>query len=84
MLLKTGDIKISSLQLFLELGKQFDQEFKKLLQDQSQGKKHNPNHAHTQGKGQIEEHLLVDDHGIGAISKTVQVKIGGFLTNLMC
>lgn len=32
----------------------------------------------------IEKSLLVDDHEIGAIDKEMQIKIGGFLTNLMC
>jgi hypothetical protein len=32
----------------------------------------------------IEKSLLVDDHEIGAISKEMQIKIGGFLSNLMC
>ena len=28
--------------------------------------------------------MLVDDHNIGAISEQMQVKIGAYLTNLMC
>jgi hypothetical protein len=32
----------------------------------------------------IEKSLLVDDHEIGALSKEMQIKIGGFLSNLMC
>jgi hypothetical protein len=32
----------------------------------------------------IEKQLLVDDHEIGAIPRDMQIKIGGFLCNLMC
>ena len=64
------DSKIPSLQLFQELGKLFDQELK-----ESMGKSKKVN---------IEKSLLVDDHEIGALSKEIQIKIGGFLSNLMC
>ena len=32
----------------------------------------------------IEKHLLIDDFDIGAIPKHMQIKVGAFLTNMMC
>jgi hypothetical protein len=32
----------------------------------------------------ISKHLLIDDHEIGTIPKNMQIKVGAFLTNLMC
>jgi len=32
----------------------------------------------------VEQHLLIDDHSIGAMNKNMQIKVGAFLTNLMC
>lgn len=32
----------------------------------------------------LEKHLLIDDSSIGAMSRKMKVKIGAFLTNLMC
>jgi hypothetical protein len=31
----------------------------------------------------IEQHLLIDDNSIGTLNKETQIKIGGFLSNLM-
>lgn len=70
-ILMDHDSKIPSLQLFQELGKLFDQELKQNMGKQTE-------------KVSIEKHLLVDDHAIGALSKEMQIKIGGFLSNLMC
>jgi len=39
--------------------------------------------AQANNQSSIEKHLLQDDHHIGAIPKHSQIKIGGFLTNLM-
>ena len=33
---------------------------------------------------QVEQHLLIDDQDIGALPKSMQLKVGAFLTNLMC
>jgi hypothetical protein len=32
----------------------------------------------------IERHLIIDDHEIGTMSRNMQLKVGAFLTNLMC
>ena len=61
----------------MELGKLFDTELKNSLT--ATGRK-----VEQDEKSQIEQHLLVDDHSIGALSKETQIKIGGFLTNIMC
>jgi DNA-directed RNA polymerase len=81
-LMDSDTLKIPSLQLFLELGRLFDHELKKQLQTQTAKKTQTP--SMTPNNHQIEEHLLVDDHSIGTLSKKTQIKIGGFLTNLMC
>jgi DNA-directed RNA polymerase len=38
----------------------------------------------TVGPAPLEKHLLIDDVNITAMSKQMKVKIGAFLTNLMC
>jgi len=32
----------------------------------------------------IERHLIIDDHEIGTMNRNMQLKVGAFLTNLMC
>lgn len=32
----------------------------------------------------MEKHLLIDDAHIGAMTRKMKVKVGAFLTNLMC
>ena len=32
----------------------------------------------------VEKHLLIDDSNFGAMSRKMKVKVGAFLTNLMC
>jgi DNA-directed RNA polymerase len=38
----------------------------------------------TLGPQPMEKHLLIDDQSINALSKQMKVKVGAFLTNLMC
>lgn len=40
--------------------------------------------AQQNQKGQIHKHLLMDDHQMGLVDKETQIKLGAFLTNLMC
>jgi len=32
----------------------------------------------------VEQHLLIDDHQIGTMDRGMQLKVGAFLTNLLC
>lgn len=34
--------------------------------------------------GSVEQHLLIDDHQIGTMNRNMQLKVGAYLTNLMC
>jgi hypothetical protein len=36
------------------------------------------------GQNSLEKHLLIDSVNITAMSKQMKVKVGAFLTNLMC
>jgi hypothetical protein len=36
------------------------------------------------GPNPLEKHLLIDDINITAMNKQMKVKVGAFLTNLMC
>lgn len=38
----------------------------------------------SEQKSQIHKHLLMDDHALGMVDKETQIKLGAFLTNLMC
>ena len=48
------------------------------MQKHSQGEVQQRNDLNT-----IEQHLLIDDNSIGTLNKDTQIKIGGFLSNLM-
>jgi DNA-directed RNA polymerase len=52
----------------------FDQELKKRITSSKTSSK----------KGTMEQHLLIDDHSIGTMDRNMQLKVGAFLTNLMC
>ena len=49
--------------------------------------KRDSDNRETQGeyeKSIVQKHLLVDDYNIGTVPKNMQIKIGAYLTNLMC
>lgn len=84
-------IKIPSVQLFQQLGSLFNKELRQMqVKNSSDEKKmrlrvpQNEDSMHSDFKSQIHKHLLMDDHAMGIIDKETQIKIGAFLTNLMC
>jgi len=54
----------------------FDKELKTRLTKGKSSKKQNDE--------SIERHLIIDDHEIGTMNRNMQLKVGAFLTNLMC
>lgn len=80
------DVKIMAVKLFQDLGSLVDRQLKKRLMD-----KELANQAKTSDSGAreyddkiVEKHLLVDDYAIGTVPKNMQIKIGAYMTNLMC
>lgn len=70
-----GNVKTPAITLFSDLGDLFSKELK--------------NHITSSKRrggitDKIEKHLLVEDSQIGVIPKHTQLKIGAFLTNIMC
>lgn len=91
ILLQRQTIKIPSVQLFQQLGKLFDQELRQLqVKRGAEDKRARTQVAQDEGqvqsdqKSQIHKHLLIDDHSMGLVDKETQIKLGAFLTNLMC
>ena len=68
-------VKTPAVALFSELGTLFDRELKNHI-------------SSNKRKGgitdKIEKHLMIEDSQLGSIPKPVQLKIGAFLTNIMC
>jgi DNA-directed RNA polymerase len=75
-----AEVKVPAIHLFIQLGNLFDQQLKRRMTDQKDKKKKND----TLGPSGIEQHLLIDDQNITAMSRAMKVKVGAFLTNLMC
>lgn len=79
-----SSMSIPSIQLFLDLGKLFDKE---LRNARSANKDNAGNRSPVEmrkDEKSIQRHLIVDDHRIGGMKKEMQIKLGAFLTNLMC
>lgn len=72
----TQEVKIPAIELFDQLGRLFDKELKTRLTKVKSSKKQNDE--------SIERHLIIDDHEIGTMNRNMQLKVGAFLTNLMC
>lgn len=72
----TQEVKIPAIELFDQLGRLFDKELKTRLTKVKTSKK--------QTDDSIERHLIIDDHEIGTMNRNMQLKVGAFLTNLMC
>lgn len=75
-----SEVKMPAINLFIELGRLFDQQLKKRMTEQKAIKKK----GEQLGPQPMEKHLLIDDQNITAMSKQMKVKVGAFLTNLMC
>ena len=74
-----SEVKIPSVQLFTDLGRYFDRQLKQRMTDsKSQSKKDD-----TFDPSPIEKHLIIEDQHFSSMSKTMQVKVGAFLSNLM-
>lgn len=70
------DVKITAISLFDELGNLFQKELKQLYFSKNNKKKN---------IGQIiEKHLYSDDRDLGSMPRDARIKLGGFLTKLMC
>lgn len=74
------------MQLFLDLGKLFDKELQSTKTNRkAASSKASPNDASEKSsRKDIQDHLLIDDHFIGSLAKEQQIKLGAFLTKLMC
>ena len=71
----TSNVKTPAIVLFSDLGDLFNKELKS----------HMTSVIKRGGiTDKIEKHLLVDDNDVGSIPKHTQLKIGAFLTNIMC
>lgn len=68
-------VKTPAVALFSELGILFDKELKNHI-------------SSNKRKGgitdKIEKHLMIEDSQLGSIPRHIQLKIGAFLTNIMC
>ena len=71
----TDSVKTPAITLFSDLGDLFAKELKSHITS-----------AKRRGgiTDKIEKHLMVEDNDFGTIPKDVQLKIGAFLTNIMC
>jgi len=80
------DVKIMAVKLFRDLGSLVDRQLKKRMIDKmSRGQsKSFDSGAKEYDDKIVEKHLLVDDYAIGTVPKNMQIKIGAYLTNLMC
>ena len=76
----SADIKVPAINLFLDLGRLVDKQLKEKMTDKKRKKNSNDDFDETP----LEKHLLMDDSTIGAIPKSMQIKIGAYLSNLMC
>lgn len=54
----------------------FDKELKTRITQSKSSKK--------QTDETIERHLIIDDNEIGTMTRNMQIKVGAYLTNLMC
>ena len=77
----SADIKVPAINLFLDLGKLIDKQLKEtmIVKKEKGGAKRGENMEESMSK-----HLLMDDGTIGAMPKAMQVKVGAYLSNLMC
>ena len=72
---RTENVKTPAITLFSELGKLYDKELKSHLTEMKRK---------TGITDKIEKHLMMEDEEVGSIPRNVQLKIGAFLTNIMC
>ena len=68
-------VKTPAITLFSDLGDLFAKELKNHILN---------NKKHSKITDKIEKHLLIEDANLAVIPKDVQLKIGAFLTNIMC
>ena len=71
------EVKVPAIELFDELGRLFDKELKhRVTTTKASNKK--------KLEDQITGSLMVEDSQIGTMNRNMQLKVGAFLTNLMC
>jgi len=77
-------VKIPAIELFSEMGKLFDKELKTLVSGKQKQQDGSNASQNQQINKNIQQHLIIEDHHLMSIPRDVQLKIGAFLTNLMC
>ena len=52
-----------------------------MLQKKAKGEMHNETDSI---RSEVEKNILINDMKIGSVSKAMQIKIGAYLSNIMC